>query len=164
MTKNQFNQLFSIIRYLSLIFLLPSSAHADPEYIWQKHLTESNNYHIRNITTDPDGNIITTGGFRGSVDFGGTTLSAYESSIITAKYNRSGELLWVRNAGGGFLEVLGATKTGTAVTTDHTGAIYITGYIIGRSAPVDVDFSATTLRVSGSVDMFVARYCAALAL
>lgn len=164
-TKNQFKILFFIIRYLCLIILFPLSAHAGPEYIWQKNFTESSDYRIQDITTDPDGNIITIGGFSGEVDFGGTTLSAYPTSIVTAKYTRTGELIWVRKAGGGSLESpLSWSKTGTAVTTDHTGAIYITGYIIGRGAPYDVDFDGTILRVSGTMDMFVAKYSAAGAL
>ncbi|RFS18434.1 Ig-like domain repeat protein [Emticicia sp. C21] len=90
-----------------------------------------------NTTGNAAGNILTSGGF---------------NDIFIARYNSSGELQWVKKAGG-----LGV-QTSTDITISGTD-VYITGHFYGTS-----DFNTTgntaanILTSAGSADIFIARY------
>ncbi len=105
------------------------------------------------VCTDADGNVYITGYFSdSSITFGTTTLTntnANASEIFAVKYNSSGDVLWVRSVGSG-----GYTY-GSAVCTDNSGNVIITGYYSGDS----ITFGSTTLiNTSESYDIFTAKY------
>src|SRR5947207_14647568 len=53
------------------------------------------------ITTDDSGNVYVSGQFEYDCNFGTKTVStAGQHDIFVAKYNSSGTLIWVKNAGG----------------------------------------------------------------
>ncbi len=96
--------------------------------------------------------VIVTGGFRGSVDFGGVALVAYASSadFFIAKYTGSGTHQWskrVTNNGDDY---------GYSVVTDSSGDILLTGYFSGK-----IDFGGGVLTSAGLFDIFVAKYSGA---
>lgn len=100
------------------------------------------------IATDASGNVYATGGFNGTTNFGGTTLTSLGIDIFIAKYNSAGTLQWVKQAGGS-----GAFNYGYGIAVDGTGNVYITGYIAAAT-----DFGGTTLTPVGNNDVFVAKY------
>ncbi|MDP4268259.1 MAG: hypothetical protein Q8880_12600, partial [Bacteroidota bacterium] len=101
----------------------------------------------KSITTDVYGNVIITGYFNGTASFGSTSLTSSGSSdIFIAKYNNSGILLWAVKAGGSEYDA------SSAITTDVSGNIYVTGSFQGS-----VNFGATTLN-SSTGNEFVVKY------
>jgi hypothetical protein len=73
------------------------------------------------LATDADGDIVTTGSFGGTVDFGGTALTAdlQDRADFVAKYDPAGQLLWVKPLPphGGFI--------GAALAVSADGRIYV---------------------------------------
>ena len=102
----------------------------------------------KNIAVDSNGNSYITGEFLGSATFDNTTLTSngdYDAFI--AKYDASGNVLWVKQSGGTGLEV------GRGIAVDGNGNPYITGYFNGNAI-----FNSTTLTSAGSYDIFIAKY------
>jgi hypothetical protein len=131
---------------------------ADGNFIWAKQMGGSGDQRIQSLSTDPQGNIYTTGFFFGSPYFdapGGTTVSTQGSEdIFLAKYNSSGALLWAQ----GFGSVNGSptsTESGLDVGTDDMGNVYFTGRLLG-AADFDPNTAAGSLMptTSGSASFF----------
>lgn len=100
------------------------------------------------ITTDVEGNTYVTGNFSGSTNFGGVTLAAFAIDVFIAKYDKTGTLIWVKQAGGA-----GAFNLGYGIAVDASGYVFVTGYIAGTT-----DFGGTTLTPVGNNDVFIAKY------
>ena len=80
----------------------------------------------RAVAVDGHGNVLVTGKFSGSVDFGtGPLTSAGASSIFVAKYSAAGVPVWSRAFGGGFNDV------GNGVAVDAGGNVVIIGTAAG---------------------------------
>lgn len=75
------------------------------------------------IHFDNNGNIIVTGEFSGTCNFGGTSLTAVDNSIdvFVLKLNDQGQTLWVKKGSGS------ATDRGIDVEVDDNGGIYVCG-------------------------------------
>jgi hypothetical protein len=101
------------------------------------------------VAVDSSGNSIVTGYFRNLCSFGTTNLNSGSSNFsdsYLAKYNASGQLLWVRQIGGTRFD------SGYVAVVDAVGNIYTTGYF-NTGASV----SGTTL--SGSSDeMYLVKF------
>lgn len=101
---------------------------------------------------DRDGNVYLTGYFSGKAVFSGTLFEGYGIfDIFLAKYSSSGELLWLKNAGGTQNDV------GYGIAVDSEGFIYIAGYfsttaVFGESADI------ARFTTSGREDIFLAKY------
>ncbi len=101
------------------------------------------------VAVDPSGNVVVTGTFQGTVDFGGGNLvSAGEEDIFVAKYNASGAHQWSRRFG----STIGDWGGGVAV--DASGNVVVTGGFQGT-----VDFGGGNLS-AGGLDVYVAKYAA----
>jgi Fibronectin type III domain/Beta-propeller repeat len=101
------------------------------------------------IGVDGAGNVIVAGGFYGTVNFGGGSLtSAGSEDIVLLKYNSAGAFLWSRKIGGASDEVVMSLAVDTT-----TGEFVTAGYFYGS-----VNFGGTTLTSAGGTDAFVARY------
>jgi hypothetical protein len=100
------------------------------------------------ICYDKSGNIYVTGYQIQSV-FGNDTLTGIGLSAFVAKYDTAGNVLWARNAYG----TISPTSTGTAITTDASGNIYITGYF-----RYSISFGNDTLSNAGYDGIFIAKY------
>jgi len=103
------------------------------------------------VATDAQGNVYMTGYFSGEAEFSGTL---YEGNgifdIFIAKYSPSGELLWLKFAGGT------QNDTGYGIGVDSEGFIYITGYFTSIAA--FGEGNPFRLTSSGSNDIFLAKY------
>ena len=121
----------------------------DGTFLWARQFGGTNPDIAEGVTTDGFDNIIITGSFEGTADFGDTTLtSAGEIDIFLAKYDMNGNLIWARRMGGLLSE------SGKEVATDDDDNIVVTGFYTGR-----VSFGDTTLQSVGlSQDIFVAKY------
>jgi hypothetical protein len=102
----------------------------------------------RGIATDNVGNVYVTGLFQGTATFGTSNLtSAGQSDVFLAKYSPTGDLLWLRKAGGTDFD------EAHAVAVDSDGNAYITGFIDANAT-----FGLIALNnTSASDDMFVAK-------
>ena len=100
------------------------------------------------VAVDNLGNIIITGKFSGTVDFGGGDLtSAGNSDIFLAKFDQSGAHLWSFQYGDS------DWQEGLSVAVDNSGNMIITGKFMGG-----VDFGGGTLTSAGDYDIFVAKF------
>ena len=103
------------------------------------------------VTIDGSGNVVVTGSFNGTVDFGQGPLTSSNLDIFVAKYDPSGACLWSRRFGG-----TSATDSGRGIAVDATGAVVVTGNFYGS-----VDFGGGALASTGGDDIFVAKFSAA---
>lgn len=106
------------------------------------------------ISVDANGNIFITGYFSDSCDFGGTILTSNGNrDLFIAKYNNSGNLLWVRSGGSNDDPVGYGRDEGTGVINDLAGNAYISGLFIDTAY-----FASDTLISTGSYDALIAKY------
>lgn len=109
------------------------------------------------ITADANGDVYFTGYFSGTVDFNPATaiynVSAIGSyDIFIYKMSTSGNLAWVHTFG-----TAANGLSGSKVTTDASGNVYVCGYLSGT---IDFDPGPGTGTVSApsATDLFVAKY------
>lgn len=106
------------------------------------------------IAADQFGNSYVTGSFKGTVTFGGFSLTSLGSSdIFVAKYNSVGVCLWAQSAKGLF------NDWGNSISVDAAGNVYVTGIVGGGT----IQFSSTQSISTGAGvdDIFIAKYSAA---
>ena len=95
-------------------------------HLWSEALGGTNIQRCFGVATDTSGNVIVAGGFFGTVDFGGGTLtSAGDQDVFVAKLDVDGNHVWSDRFG----DVLGDLATG--VTTDPAGNIVMIGGFFG---------------------------------
>ncbi len=116
---------------------------------------------VRDMETDPSGNIFACGLFRGTVDFdpGVGILSLTSGNFINggdayfAKYTSAGALIWVKTL------TTGSTfSSATAMTVDDQGDIYVGGSMFGGS--LDLDPNAGTFFTATNSSVWTAKYTA----
>ena len=146
---------FSIFLGFFSVLILPFFANAQ-NFRWAKQIGGNDTDAGSAIANDPSGNIYIAGTFGSTADFdpgaGVSNLISVEySDAFVAKYDRSGNLIWVRQ--------MGATNQQEAkgLAVDKNGNVTVTGYFID-SIMVD---SNTVFRSNGSYDIFVINYNAA---
>lgn len=100
------------------------------------------------LTVDEDGNLICVGVFWVDINFGGILLEneVGSKSILVAKINPAGEVLWAKRFDGS------ALKEVRGVDTDQAGNIYLTGYFRD-----EIYFGDTTLIANGETAVFVSK-------
>jgi hypothetical protein len=100
------------------------------------------------VAVDANGDVVVTGVFFDTVDFGGGPLtSAGNGDIFVAKYSASdGSHLWSRRFGGTSFE------EGSGVAVDANGDVVVTGRFHGT-----VDFGGGPLTSAGIADIFLLR-------
>jgi len=104
----------------------------------------------RAVAIDGSGNVLVTGRFSGTIDFGtGPLTSAGASSIFLAKYSAAGAPIWSRAFGGGLNDV------GNGVAVDSGGNVVIVGTASGT-----VNFGGGPITASGYT-IVVAKFSAA---
>jgi len=101
------------------------------------------------VSKDANGNIYTTGYFGGYCQFSDiiSLTSAGASDIFIMKSFPSGQVDWVKSAGGY------GNDWGVSIITDDLGNSYVTGYFYATA-----DFGTQTLTSAGGQDIFIAKY------
>ena len=129
------------------IFLAKYSA-ATGQLAWARGFGSAGVEAGNGVAVDGTGNVIMTGLFRNTVDFGGGPLTtAGSADIVVAKYSPDGVHLWSKAIGGT------SNDAGYAVKVDGSGNIILTGYVAGT-----VDFGGGATASIGSWDTYVAKY------
>ncbi len=135
------------------IFLLKSNP--DGDVIWVKKAGGFGEDRGQSVKTDSQGNIYVTGFFYGTATFGTQTItSAGAQDVFIAKYNPSGNLVWVVSAGGA------GTDIAHSITLDVHGNITITGQFTGTSTFGTATLTSMINPTSGQnvTNIFVAHY------
>ncbi len=116
---------------------------------WAKSFGGSNSDWGQAITTDTAGNVFVTGRFEIQAAFQSENLTSNGSyDIFLAKLNSSGNLQWVKNYGGLYLDY-----TNSIVMNKYYDALYFTG-----AYAVEAYFGTDTLNsATASQDVFVAK-------
>jgi hypothetical protein len=131
-----------------LLELLAAAPAIGQMHLWSRHFGDTDQDEGRDIASDAFGNVLVTGYFGGTADFGtGPLVSAGMFDIFVAKYAPNGTPLWSKRFGGSLSEF------GLGITADAAGNILLTGYQAGG-----VDFGGGPLPTAGSVDVFVAKF------
>jgi hypothetical protein len=100
------------------------------------------------VTTDSENNVIVTGQFDGTMEFGSDTLATNGAAdILLLKFDVEGAYQWGAGFGGALAD------EGIAVTTDGSDNIIVTGYFEGS-----VDFGGGPLSGNGGMDVFLAKF------
>jgi hypothetical protein len=117
--------------------------------IWAKTIATGliANSREQSMCIDLSGNIYVTGAIEYQAIFGNDTLSNVWLGVFIAKYDASGNLLWVTSPNG--------EAIGNAISADASGNIYLTGYFggfvaFGNDTLSGLPFSSCTI--------FIAKY------
>jgi DNA-binding response OmpR family regulator len=123
------------------------------EHLWSKTIGAGGSEIGKGVAIDANNNVIITGGFNGTVDFGGTLLTAPQSTgIFVAKYNIDGRQVWSRGFGGSYT----GQDVGYGIAVDGAGNIGFTGTVQGSY----VDFGGGPLYGDGTLNVFAAKLSA----
>lgn len=125
----------------------------DGSYVWGKTFGNTGTDGGKGIAIDSTGNVVVTGQFTGSINFGMNTVvtSAGNSGQFLARFTNAGVNLWAKGFGG-----LDQNDASLAVATDAAGNILITGYASGS-----INFGGGYLLSFGAKDMTVAEFTSA---
>jgi len=124
---------------------------ADGSYEWARRFGGTSDDYGYGVAVDGSGNILVTGQFQGSVDFGGGALvSAGSSDIFVAKYTATGAYVWAKRIGGT------GSEYGYGTAVDNSGNVIVTGRFSGT-----LDLGGGAVSSAGGYDSFVAKYSGA---
>jgi hypothetical protein len=112
---------------------------------WSKRFGSTSQDIAMGVAVDGSRNVVITGQFSGTVDFGGGALSSLALDAFAAKYDSAGAHLWSRSFGST------STQIGAAVAAAPTGDVTLTGFF-----QQTVDFGTGTLTSAGTFDAFLA--------
>jgi hypothetical protein len=122
-------------------------------HLWSKTIGANGSEIGKGVAIDANNNVIITGGFNGTVDFGGTLLTAPQGTgIFVAKYSAGGGLVWAKGFGGSYF----AQDIGYGVATDANGNIGLTGTVQGSY----IDFGGGPVYGDGTLNVFTAKLSA----
>jgi len=134
------------------IFLL--ELNSSGQHIWSKRFGGASIDVANGVAIDGGGNIVITGVFYGTVDFGGGPLtSSSAAKVFLAKYNSLGNHSWSKVFSG---SVVADNAIAQGLAIDGNANILITGYFQGSA-----NFGGQTFTSAGSYDVFAAKYSAA---
>ncbi len=125
-------------------------------YIWAKNIGGSNNDFGNSIKVDGLGNVYTTGGFDGTVDFDpgvgtSTITSSGGTDVFISKLNVFGNFVFAKNIGGTGNDI------GKSMARDALGNIYIIGSYAG-TADFDPGVGIYTTTAVGLEDIFISKF------
>jgi len=139
-----------ILTSAGLLDIVMAKYSAAGSFIWAQRFGSTQDDAAYAITVDGGGNVIITGGFQGTVNFGGTNLTASLGlDFFLAKYSATGVHQWSRRA------PASGSENGFALATDSNGDIIGTGSFTGS-----VDFGGGFLATAGQEDIFLVKFAA----
>jgi hypothetical protein len=101
------------------------------------------------IASNTNGDAFVTGYFSGNASFGSTNLSSIGfQDVFCAKYDATGNVAWVRSAGG-----IAGNDFGYAIGTDGQSKVFVAGFFLSST----IAFDNTTLTNSGGRDLFITK-------
>jgi hypothetical protein len=119
-------------------------AHGD---FWAKRYGDASDQQGIAVAFDVAGNLVVTGAFQGSIDFGaGAMTSAGGYDIFVAKIDPTGRAIWSTRFGDT------ADQRPYAVAVDSSGNVLVTGAFSGA-----LDFGAGAMTSAGGTDAFLAK-------
>jgi FlgD Ig-like domain len=133
------------------IFLAKYNSSGD--HVWSYRFGDTGTQHTHAVAFDASDNVVITGGFSGTVDFGGGPLTATGtpfSDIFLAKLDADGNHLWSERFGDAALDV---AKT---VALDPWDNILLSGRFRGST-----DFGGGVLTSAGGDDVFLTKFASA---
>jgi hypothetical protein len=120
-------------------------------HVWSQRFGAANLQNGESVAIDASGNVVVTGSFLDSVDFGGGPLTSDTGvDIFVAKFDPAGNHVWSQRFGDRFDQV----SLGVAV--DASGNLILTGFFLGT-----VDFGGGPLSEPAGYDVFLAKLDAA---
>jgi hypothetical protein len=121
--------------------------HPDGSYHWSKSFGDAANQTAYGVATNATGDVVVTGTFQGTVNFGGADLvSAGGGDLFVAKFDAAGN----HKASARFGDA--SDQLGYAVAMDAQGNVVVTGALWGS---IDLGGTLGTLTSAGDSDVFV---------
>jgi hypothetical protein len=122
-----------------------------PQHLWSQRFGDGDDQWGYSVAVDGSGNVLVTGFFEGTVNFGGGDLtSAGLEDIFVAKFDAGGNHIWSKRFGDGL------TQAARGVTVDGSGNVFVTGNFAGT-----VNFGGGPLANPNDLDIFVVKFDAA---
>jgi hypothetical protein len=120
-------------------------------HLWSKRFGDTGFDLGQAVAVDGSGDVVVTGPFEGTVDFGGGPLTSAGgfADIFIAKFSGvDGSHLWSKSFGGAHFDL------GVGVAVDGSGDVLVTGIFEEGT----VDFGGGPLAITGGFDMFLAKF------
>jgi hypothetical protein len=116
-------------------------------HLWSKRYGDAGNQITRGSAVDPAGNVLITGNYTGTLDFGGGPLpSAGLNDVFVVKLSPAGVHRWSRRYGDASDQIAGG------VATDAAGNVIVAGYFWGS-----MDFGSGVIPAIDHADVFLAK-------
>jgi hypothetical protein len=116
-------------------------------HVWSKRFGDAIGQNPNAITVDSSDNVIVTGVFGGTLDFGCGPISAPVTSLFLAKLDPAGNCLWSMSGGGNNFQ------SGNSVATDPAGNVFVAGEFAAT-----IDFGGGPLTSAGMNDIMLAKF------
>ena len=123
---------------------------ASGQYLWARTSGDVGSQVAYGVAIDSYSNIVVTGQFSGTVDFGGgpmTSDGSLSPDIFLVKLSSGGSHIWSKRLGGS------SSDSGRSVAVDGSDNVLVTGWFVGA-----VDFGGGTLSSAGGLEVFAAKY------
>jgi len=128
-------------------FLGISEYRTDPVHLWSQSFGDPENQYALDVSTDSLGNVLVTGWFAGTLDFGGGILTSAGADIFVAKFDSDGNHTWSQHFGDPNVQY------GSGIAVDRWGNIIVTGEFSGT-----IDFGGGPLVSTYEVDIFLVKF------
>jgi hypothetical protein len=117
-------------------------------HLWSQRFGDASPQYANSAAVDGLGNVVVTGIFLGTVNFGGGLLtSASAFDIFIVKFNAAGNHIWSDSYGDP-----SSTEYSTNLSVDGMGNVFVAGYF-----PTTVDFGGGVLTSAGGYDIFIVK-------
>lgn len=121
---------------------------SDGVHQWSRVWGDGNYQECMDVTTDATGNVVITGGFEGSIDFGGGALnSAGSLDVFVAKFAANGSHVFSSRYG------TSLSQGGVVIAADGADNLYVGGIMRGT-----INFGGATLTSAGLDDVFLTKF------
>jgi len=128
---------------------------ASGNFLWAKQIGGIGDEFGSSIFLDASGNVYTTGGFSGTVDFDPSTgifnlISTGNFDVFISKLDAAGNFIWAKQMGGA------SSDRGKSLCLDALGNIFIIG-VFEETADFDPGVGIFNLTSAGRFDVFISK-------